>query len=406
MTTYVSPYTGQTINPSQVGYESLSITADTALQWPINGNTTNVVANIIDVTASVGSLKLYLAAATEVSTGQSVLFRNVGSNTFTVVDSGGNTIVSVASGIAQYVYLTDNSTVNGVWASVTFGAGTSSANASALAGYGLKAIGTTLNTVSPVTTFSSSYTFVPADQSSMYVWTSGAGTATMPSAASVGANWYVIIKNNGTGTLSIAMSGANTIDGNSSAQLQIGESFVVASNGSNWYSYAYGRSATYLYTQSSIVVTGGTVTLTSAQFQSVVQIYTGTLTSDCTIILPSIVQIYFLQNKTTSGGYKLTFKTVGSGYTTLELPVNQTIIAICDSNNVYNAQTSTSSSLASLSLGDGAAATPSLSFTTSPTTGLYRPASDKIGFAIAGSNAATLQASGLLVPVGILGGAF
>jgi hypothetical protein len=118
------------------------------------------------------------------------------------------------------------------------------------------------------------------------------------------------------------------------------------------------------------------------------------------------VQIYFLQNKTTSGGYKLTFKTVGSGYTTLELPVNQTIIAICDSNNVYNAQTSTSSSLASLSLGDGAAATPSLSFTTSPTTGLYRPASDKIGFAIAGNNAATLQAGGLLVPVGILGGAF
>ena len=47
----------------------------------------------------------------------------------TVVDNGGNTIVSVLSGVAQYIYLVNNSTVNGVWESITFGAGTSAANA-------------------------------------------------------------------------------------------------------------------------------------------------------------------------------------------------------------------------------------------------------------------------------------
>ena len=177
MTSYVSPYTGQTINPSQVGYESLTISTDTLLQWPINGNTTNVVANIIDVTATVGSLRVFLAPATEVSTGQTVLFGNLGSNTFTVVDNGGNTIVSVLSGVAQYIYLVNNSTVNGVWESITFGAGTSAANAATLAGYGLNAVGTTLNTVTPVVTFSANFTLTPLAQSKLYVWTGEIGRA-------------------------------------------------------------------------------------------------------------------------------------------------------------------------------------------------------------------------------------
>ena len=131
MPSYTNPFTGQTIQPSQVGYELLTISVDTTLQWPVNGNTNDVVANIIEVDATVASLDLYMPAATQVSTGQSALITNVGSNAFTVVDSSGNTIVSIASGIAQYIFLTNNTTNNGTWSSVTFGAGTSSANAAA-----------------------------------------------------------------------------------------------------------------------------------------------------------------------------------------------------------------------------------------------------------------------------------
>jgi len=405
MTTYVNPYTGQTISPSQVGYENLTISADTTLQWPVNGNTTSVVANIIEVTATTTNLKLIMPAATEVSVGQSTLIMNIGTNSFTVTDNGSNTIVVVASGIAQYIYVTSNSTVNGTWEVVQFGAGTSSANAATLAGYGLTAINTTLNTSTAVTSFSSAYTFLTADRASMYVWTGGAGTATLSAATTVGSGWFIVIKNNGTGILNIALTGANTIDGNSSAQLQIAESLVVVSNGLNYFSYAYGQSATFFFTQLVKNVTGGTVTLTSAEAASIIQEYQGVLTSNCNVILPQTVQLYSLQNNTT-GSFTLTFKTSVGGATTVVLPQNQTIIAICDGTNVYNAQTSTSSFINALTIGNGSAAAPSLSFTGSATTGLYLAASNQIGFAVNGVNGATLTSTGLLVPVGINGGAF
>jgi hypothetical protein len=340
-----------------------------------------------------------------VSTGQSALIRNIGVNSFTVVDTSGNTIVSVASGIAQYIYVTDNSTINGSWETVTFGAGTSAANAATLAGFGLKAVSTTLNTVTPVSTFGSDRTLLPADQSSLYVWTGGAGNVTLPSAAAVGTAWYVIIKNDGTGILNVLATGANTIDGQVSKQLQIEESLVVVSNGTTYFSYAYGQSSTFFFTQLTKNVTGGVVVLSAAEAASIIQEYQGVLTSNCTVILPPTVQLYSFRNDTT-GAFSLTFSTGAVGALTVSLPQNQTILAICDGTNVYNAQTSTSSFINALTLGNGSASAPSLSFTGSPTTGLYLAASNQLGFAVNGLNAGTLTATGLLMPVGINGGAF
>ena len=404
MTTYTSPYTGQTISPSQVGYESLTISTSTTLQWPINGNTSSVVANIIEVIATVGSLNLLMPSATEVSVGQTTLIKNNGSNSFTVTDNSGNTIVTIAAGLAWYIYLTDNSTVNGTWSTVQFGAGSSQANAASLDGYGLTAVNTTLNTTTTVSTFSSNYTLIGVDQSSMYVWTGGAGTLTLPT-ASIGAGWYVVVKNNGTGVLTIAPAGTNTIDGASNAQLQIGESLVVTSSGSNWYSYAYGRSNLFFFTQLVLSVTGGTTTLTSAQAANTVQEYIGVLTSNQIIILPSTVQLYTIQNNTT-GAYTLTFKTTSIGASTVVVPSGGTIIAICDGTNVYNSQTSTST-FTTATLNSGSAAVPSLNFTSSTGTGLYLAASNQLGFATNGVNVGIFNAAGLLfVPAGIPGGTF
>ena len=404
MTTYIDPYTGVTINPSQVGYESLSISTDTVLQWPINGNTANVVANQIDITATVASLKLFMPPATQVSTGASVIIRNSGSNTFTLVDTSGNTIVAIASGVIQYVYLTNNSTINGTWNTLTFGAGTSSANASALAGYGLTALNSTLNQSYNVTSIFSNYTFLSTDRAGFFVWSSGVGTLTLPSASSVGNNWFVMIRNGGTGILTVAATGTNTIDGNASTQLQLGESFVLVSNGTNFNTFGYGQSAQFFFTQLSKTVTGGTVTLTSAEAATVIQSYVGTLTSNCTIILPPTVQFYSLQNKTT-GSFTLTFKTTSIGASTVVLPQNQTIIAICDGTNVYNAQSS-STSITSATLNNGSAAAPSLNFFSDTTTGLYLAASGQLGFAIGGVNGMTLSSAGLKVPTGVSGGTF
>ena len=153
--TYTNPFTGQTVQPSQVSYELITLTADLELEWPINGNNDTAVANIIEVNATVASLKIYLPPATQVSVGQSILFKNIGSNSFTVVNTSGGTIITIASGISEYIYITDNSTINGTYSTVTFGAGTSSANSSALAGFGLKAISTTLNQSYSLNTYSS-----------------------------------------------------------------------------------------------------------------------------------------------------------------------------------------------------------------------------------------------------------
>ena len=405
MTSYINPFTNQTVNPSQVGYESLSISVNTTLQWPVNGNDSTVVANIMDVTATVASLSLILPSAQQVSVGQNIIIRNTGSNSFTVVDAGSNTVATIASGIANFIYLTDNTTNNGSWTVITFGAGTSSANAATLAGYGLVALNTTLNQQYTFSTISSSYTILPSNRAGFIVWNGGAGTLTLPISSDVGSNWFVIVRNNGSGVVTVQPQGTDTIDGNANAQLQLTESFVIVCNGTGYNTFAYGRSNQFAFTTLVKAVTGGTVTLTSAEGANVIQEYTGVLTSNCTVVVPSTVQLYSLQNSTT-GAFTLTFKTSSFGADTVILPQTQTIIAICDGTNVYNAQTSTSSTPGSLTLSNGSAAAPSLNFTGDTTSGLYLVGSAQVGFTIAGVNKMTLTATGLLVSAGIPGGAF
>jgi hypothetical protein len=407
MTTYTNPFTGQTINPSSVSYEALTIAANTLLDWPINGTTGTPTANIIDVTASTTGLYLILPPATQVSTGQTVLVRNIGSNPFTVTSYAstgvGTTIVSVASGVAQYIFLTNNSTTAGVWASVVLGAGTSSANASALAGYGLLAIGTTLNQAYAVSTYYSSATLTSNLRAQLIVWSSGAGALTLPSSAAVGANWFCMVRNSGTGILTLTPAGSDTIDGNANQQLQLTESLVIVSNGAGWNTFGYGRSNTFAYTALSMSITGGTTTLTSAQAANTIQVYGGTLTSNAVIIVPPTVQLYAITNNT-SGAYTFTVKTAAG--TGVAVPQGTSLTVTCDGTNVYNASSGTSSSITSTTFAAGSAASPSINFTGSTTSGFYLPSSNTVGIAISGAQAATFSATGLYVANGISGGLF
>jgi hypothetical protein len=409
MTTYINPFTGQTISPSSVSYESLSLTADLELQWPINGNDSTPASSIIDVTATSSGTAtgwlLQLPPATQVSTGQSLIVRNVGANTFTVTDNSGNTVISITSGIADFIFLVDNTTVNGVWASVVFGAGTSAANASALAGFGLTPIGLTLNQAYNVTDYYSSNALTSASRAQFNVWAGGVGTFTLPSAVGVGNNWFTIIRNNGTGVLTLTPGGTDTIDGNINMQLQLTESVVIVSNGATGFNtYAYGRSNSFAFTQLAQVVTGGTLTLSAAQGANIIQEYSGTLTSNQIVVLPSTVQLYSLQNST-SGAFTLTFKTSGIG-STVAVAQGQTAFVVCDGTNVYSTTTNTTSSFTTATLATGSVGAPSLNFLGNTSTGLYLPASNQIGFAVNGANGMTLSSTGLVVTNGISGGTF
>jgi hypothetical protein len=406
MTSYVNPFTGQTIQPSQVGYELLTLTTDTVLQWPVNGNNSDVVANIIEVNATTAGIDLYLPAATQVSTGQSVLIKNVGSNAFTVVNTSGGTIISVSSGIAYYIYLTNNTTVNGTWSTVTFGAGTSSADSNTLAGYGLTAIGPTLNQSYDVVSYFSNATLTAANRAEFAVWGSGVGTFALTSSATLGNNWFCMISNGGSGILTLTPNGTDTINGSASQQLQPTESLVIVSNGSTGFNtFGYGRSNLFAYTQFAQVVTGGTFTLSAAQAANTIQEYSGALLSNQVIIVPSTVQLYTFTNNTT-GAYTFTVRTSVGGGAAVTVGQSATAIIICDGTNCYDAASNTSSSITSLTLGNGSLSVPSLKFVGDVNSGMYLPSSGTVGFVIANQLAGSFSATGFTAINGISGGTF
>jgi hypothetical protein len=343
--------------------------------------------------------------------GQSILIRNVGSLTFTVKNNSGGTIVSAASGVAYFVYLTDNSTVAGSWATVTFGAGTSAANAATLAGYGLTAIGATLNQSYQIVNYYTNTTLPVTVQAKFVVWGGGAGTITLPSASTAGANWFCMIRNNGSGILTLTPIGTDTIDGNANQQLQLTESLVLVSNGTGWNTFGYGRSNSFAYTQLSLVVTGGTTTLTSAQGANTIQTYTGVLTSNQIVVVPSTVQLYTITNNTT-GSYSFTVKTSAVGGATIVVPQGTSLVVICDGTNVYNAGSGASSSITTLTLGNGSLASPSLKFSGDLNSGMYLVGSSQVGFVINNAQAGYYNAAGLTMAGtgtfigGVAGGSF
>ena len=406
MTTYVNPFTGQTVSPAQVGYEELIISVDTALEWPINGNDViDVAANITEITATVSGLNLLMPPATQVSTGQALIIRNIGTNDFTVADAGGNTIVSISSGVCKYIYVTNNSTANGVWENITFGAGTSAADAGSLAGYGLVAQDATLNQAYNVIIVYSTSTLIPSERAQFVVYEGGAGSLTLPSASAVGNNWFCMIRNSGTGILNILPVGTNTIDGNVSTQLQLTESFVIVSDGTNWNTFGYGQATQFAFTQLALVVTGGTVTLTATQASNLIQEYSGTLTSNSIIVLPPTVQLYSVNNQTT-GSYSLTFKTTSIGASTVSVPQGGTLLLICDGTNVYNANSGSSSTITSLTVGNGSLSTPSIKFSGDLNTGIYLPASGQYGFVVNNTLVGFFDSTGFTSLLGISGGTF
>jgi hypothetical protein len=388
-----SPFTGNVIQPTDVAYQSYTLTATKQLSWPINGSITDdYTARIMSVTTNSTSNFLLMPPANQASVGQDALIRNTGALALTVKDYlGVNTIVTIAAGQAQYIYITTNATTSGTWGIIAFGIGSSGADAATLAGYGLLAIGQTLNQSQPVTTFSSAYTAVAADRSNTYVWTGGAGTITLTLASTLGDNWFMFLRNSGTGALTAAGSGGNTINGSSTIALQPGDSCIIVCSGSTFYTVGLGKSTQFAFTQLSKAVTTGTYTLTASEASNVIQKYTGALSGNVTIIVPSTVQVYYIVNATT-GAYTVTIST-GSGSSAILTAGSQATL-VCDSVNLFNANTILAGS-STVSLNSGSVGAPSLNFSAETTTGIYRAASGEFDIAILGVNLFALTATGL-----------
>ena len=392
---YNSPFTGNVIQPTDVSYRAVTLSANTQLEWPINGNATDdYAARIMQVTATTAGLSLYMPPANQSSVGNDALIRNVGANTFTVKDyEGTNTIISVAAGESKYVYITANPTTTGTWGNISFGTGTSSADAATLAGYGLVASGSTLNQSHPALTLVNAGTFATTNRAQTSVWDGGAGTYTLPSAVTLGNNWFTLFKNSGTG--SMVISAADNIDGQSTKTFAPNESAFIVSTGTTYLTVGYGVSNQFFYTSLVKAVTTGSYTLTSSEATNTIQTYTGTLTGNVTVVYPPVVNLYVIKNSTTAGGFTFTVGT-GSG-TSVVIPSGQQVTLACDGTNFFNANTSQAGAVTTLSLADGNVGAPSLNFGNETNTGVYRASAGQFNTAILGVLRSTLSASGLAI---------
>ena len=358
MTSYTRVFGGTTIYPSEVSYQAYTVTSSTSpinLQWPLESNTANIAARILDVTATSAGLQMSMPDATLASDGETILFNNIGTYAFTVVDYNKTTLVNVQPGTAWQIYLYDNTTQAGAWRSFQFGASISQANAASLAGAGLTAIGATLNTAMAVTGLASNYTLGLPDRATAFNWIGANGTLTLPNAGTAGNNWFFNVRNSGTGNLSIAATGSNTINASSSINLSPADSAIVVCDGVNFFTVGLGKNAVFAFDYTSISVAGtGNYTLSGTELNRISYRFTGTLTGNRVVIVPTTIQQYWVDNETT-GSYTLTIKTAaGTGYI---VPQGTRAILYCDGTNVVNADTASISTPIAISNGGTGATT-------------------------------------------------
>ena len=339
MTTYVDVFGGANIYPSEISYSALALTVDVVLSWPEETSTnTNLATKIMDISAASAGRSIYLPDANKTGTGNTILFNNTGAETITIRNAGGTQVVTIASGTLWQVYLTNNTTANGTWQSLQYGATTSTVNASSLAGTGIVAVGTLLSQSVPITTFNSSYTAGASDRAKMFVWTGAGGTLTLPSATAVGDNWFIYLRNSGSGAIVADPTGAPTIDGLSSLSFQPGESAIIATDGINFYTIGFGQSAVFAFDYTVIDVAGsGNYVLAGSELNRIAYKFTGVLTGNRNIIVPATVQQYWVNNETT-GAYTFTVKT--SAGTGQNFQSGQRAIVYCDGTNVVDADSS------------------------------------------------------------------
>ena len=338
MTTYTSVFGNEAIPAADQPYASLTLTADSELMWPEIAVGDLLLYELMDLHASAAR-NLILPAANLVSVGRPTTLSNKSAYTITVRDAGNAEVTSLNSGESKLLYITDNSTAAGAWGVVFLGTGTSVADASALAGSGLKVVdsklGLNLDSFSQI----ASYTLLETDRARAIVFnSSGAVTLNLLQASVAGNGFIVPVSNLGAGALNAEPFGLELIDEESSKAFAPGESAFLVCDGIGWFTVGHGRSTQFQFTKLVFDVSVGMpFTLTSTQAQNKLIQFIGTATQNITVNVPSVVAVYYTQCAY-SGSYSLTLKTAsGAG---VALSNTDRAIVYCDGVDVVLAQTS------------------------------------------------------------------
>jgi hypothetical protein len=377
-----------------VSYREITITENTTLDWPWSAqDVESVIARIMEVTPTVPGLVITLPDARLAGPGESTIFRNRGAYSVQINNAEGVPQVTVAPSIAQYVYLTDNATEGGDWATVTFGAGASNVDAASLAGPGLIAISTVLGQDMPVVEIATDRVISSVDRAVLIsaVPASGAGLIELPALGTIGDGFFFAFSNLGTGVYQIDPDGSETIDNQTTIDINPGESAIIVEGDSGWYTIGRGRSTIFVQTVLQLNVAGsGDITLTPTQSSSIMQKYVGVLTGNRNVIVPAVAAIYFVSNET-SGAFDLTVKTAtGAG---VVVPQGERVIMNCDGVDVVDSDTVVPTS--SFTMASGSESLPGLPFTVDPATGIYRPGANQLAISVAGSAKMKMATTGV-----------
>lgn len=402
---------GTTLYPADVSYLALTLTADVTLEWPFEAQAGNdIVARIIDITPDAPHA-IIMPDASLASVGEVVLFNNLGPSSVTVKSSTGTTLITLATGEQWELYLYDNSTVTGLWRAFRFGAAVAQAQASALAGPGLVAIGSLLAQSQNVSTFSTDYSLGPADRGSAFVWVGGVGNLNLPSASSVGNNWFFSTRNGGTGNLTVDAAGGDLINGVGALVLRPGDSATVVTDGTSFYTVGLGQDPVFAFDYTSINLAGqaSPYTLSGSELNRIAYRFVGVLTHNITIYVPSTTQQYWIANDTTGGTYTLSVGTSTQG-SPLTVARGSRGIYYCEGSTLVKADTA--SIATPIAISDGGTGATSASAArialggTSVGIAVFTAATGAdarldLSAAAAGVNADITQLTGLTTPLSI-----
>lgn len=350
---------GGTIQPANVSYaDYTTATASLQLYWPLEtAPSTNVVARVNDVTFPTTGFTVTVDDATQIADGYQFAFNNLGTDAFTVLDAAGGTIMTATAGSVWIAYLTDNTTASGAYQAFQMGAGSSSANAAALAGYGIKAITTTLNQQYIAVSYATNPTMGTTNRAELAVWTGGAGTVTLDSAATLTDGWFYQQANQGTGAINVIPSGGETINGASSFLFNPQDSAAIITDGTSFYTVGFGQSAVFAFDYTEIDVSGaGDYTLSGNELNRIAYKFTGTITGARYIVVPATKQQYWVTNAA-SGSFTFGVRTAAQANPGIVVVENAAEIMYCNGTDVVNADTQGVASPLPISMGGTSAST-------------------------------------------------
>lgn len=239
MSGFTQVFGGSAVNPAQPSYLPLTLDGGAvALQWPLEASQTAVptVAAVIDLNPTTTGTSVTMPDATTGSLGGVSIISNVGANSTTIKDADGNQIVVIATTVSYLLVLTDNTTTAGSWRTYQLASTSSSGVASALAGYGLEAVGSQLQVDWSAVAFTGSRTIAAADRMKLLEFTGSSDvTVQLGTLAALGTGFSCVLQNSSaSANVLLATSGGNLINGEVELNILPGENAIIIGSVSQW----------------------------------------------------------------------------------------------------------------------------------------------------------------------------